>query len=391
MAANIQFLKEFMSFISSKGVDPETLNNDQELWKVLRMFEESTKRIMAKYEVEDLKDFFYNKGFRTQKELWKVESKGSLVGNKLKEDRTMKRLSRKKLTEAAITDFTINSQVEVEGLGSGKVILITPDSVSIKFADDTDKTFLADETYKITVKAPENPEGGEGAPADLEPAQEPVAEPEVQASVESIKKAVRNVIEAVKLIDARVSTGFSSTDRSFGKIKESVFKIASAVRLLNEGDAAIASADPGVGGEGTPADDKGKIDQAPNTPEGGSIPTTVDPDQKLSTPEAIAAESKRLAKSLGISEKSAFAMIKKALLEDEVGVAGAGIPADDKGKIDLLPNVPAGDEIPATNDPDKGAAIPAPTTQEAKRKANVAKAIDEMKILSGVKKHNLLG
>lgn len=389
MAVDIKFLKEFIGFLGTKGIDPETLNNDQEMWKVLRMYEESTQQIMGKGDVMGLKDYFYNKAFRTNKDLMKVESKGTIKN--IKEDKAMKRSDKKGLNEAALTDFTINAQVDVEGLGSGKVILITPDSVTIKFADDTDKTFLADETYKVTVKAPEEEPAPEGEVPVEVPAQGPVAEPEVQASMESIKKAVKNVIEAVKLIDSKTSTGFASIDKSFGKIKESVFKIASAVRLLNEGDAAIASADPGVGGEGTPADDKGAIDQTPDKEQGGSIPPTNDPDKKLSTPEAIAAESKRLAKKLGISEKSAFEIIKKALLEDEVGDGGAGIPADDKDKIDQVPNVPAGEEIPATNDPDKSDSVPAPTTQEAKRKAKVAVAIDEMKIMAGVKKHKLLG
>lgn len=378
-AANILFLKDFMSFIKGKGINPETLDNDQEMWRVLRLFEEEKQQIMSKADVKDLKDFFYGKAFRTQKDLWKVESKDVKSNKIIKEEMMM----RKKLNEAAMTDFTINAQVAVEGLGSGKIVLITPDSVTIKFADDTDTTFLADETYKINIKVPEAPaEPVSGRPAPVPAA----ATSETPGSLESVKKSLFKLIEAVKLLDTKVD-GY---DVKASKVKESVLKLASAVRLMNEGDAAIASGDPGVGGEGTPADDKGKIDQKPNVPAGDDV-VTPDTDSKLSTPDAIAAESKRLAVKLGISVMEAFELIKKKLMEDEVGAAGAGVPADDKGKIDQVPNVPAGEEIPATNDPDKAKTIPDATTQESKRKAKVKNAIEEMKILSGVKKHSLLG
>jgi len=363
MAINKELLKDFNGFIKSKKIAPDVLNNDQDLWGAIRGYEEAEQITLGKSDVQNLKDYFYNKNYEQgASELFKVENKQGGEPMKGKKKIVEKKV---KLNEAALTDFYMNAQVEVEGLGSGKIILITPDSVSVRFADDSEKTFLQDEFFKVEIQAEEGEAEGEGeAEADapvMAPA-DPAGSDDLPLESKEIQKSIKKLTEAVALINKK----------------------------LTEDDAQ----------EGEPVQDpQNTLDPVADKDAGSDTPVTKDPDKEDSIPAPIAQEVKALKDSLKKVIEAVAALDKQgtastASLKKVIEAVSKIVEADDaqegepvkdpQDAIDLKPNVPAGNTVPAASDKNKETAIPKPITKESRRKKALVKALTEQKALAGI-------
>lgn len=369
-AINKELLKDFTSFAKSASYDFDSLNNDQSLWGAMQAYERDRQKTLSKGDVRDIKDYFYSKAYNQASEFYSLESKQG--GNKMG----------KQLNESAITDFHINSKVDVEGKGTGKVELITPDSVTIRFADDSTTVFLADELYKVNLVPEEGEENEPEAGVAPAPEMEPAATEPTIAGEAKMKKALRHFGEAVKLMNKEIA-----------KIKEAAINTNKAVALLAEEDASAGEAGAGQDPKGV-EDQKKALDQAPNTPAGTEVPAPTDAAGATATPAPVTAEAmaKALAAKKKISEKEAMVIVKKLFEEDaSAGDAGQGQPESDKhDTVDQAASTDTGASAPETKDPDQAASTPAPIAAEAvqKRKQAIQLKLEEMKILSGVTKRS---